>query len=95
MKFLAMETEVSGADWSGAGELLKEEARHVYSLHLSGAVREIYFNEAHDAVIILECGDKAEAERLLDEFPLVKKGLIRFSLTELRPYDGYSRLMDR
>ncbi len=94
MKLLAMETEIPGADWSGAGELLKAEARHVYDLHLSGAVREIYFNEAHEAVIILECADKADAERLLADFPLVKAGLIRFSLTELKPYDGYSRLMN-
>jgi hypothetical protein len=95
MKILAMETEVPGADWSGAKALLKEEARHVYELYLAGAVREIYFNEAHDAVIMLECADKPEAERLLDDFPLVKAGLIRFALTELTPYDGYLRLMDR
>jgi hypothetical protein len=94
MKFLAMETEVPGADWSGAKALLKEEARHVYEMYLSGAVRELYFTETHEAVIILECADKPEAERLLNDFPLVKAGLIRFALTELTPYDGYSRLMD-
>jgi len=94
MKLLAMETEIPGADWSGTDELLRAEAQHVYGLHLSGIVREIYFNEAHEAVIILDCANKAEAEQLLADFPLVKAGLIRFSLTELKPYDGYSRLMD-
>lgn len=95
MKILAMETEVPGADWSSASALLEEEARHVYGLYLSGAVREIYFTESHEAVIILECEGKAEAERLLDDLPLVKAGLIRFTLTELKPYDGYTRLMER
>jgi len=94
MKILAIEIEVPGADWSGADALLKEEARHVYGLYLSGVVREIYFTEAHEALIILECADKADAERLLGEFPLVRAGLIRFTLKELHPYDGYSRLME-
>jgi hypothetical protein len=94
MKLLAMETEITGADWSNADALLEEEARHVYDLYLAGVVREIYFTESHEAVINLECADKAEAERLLGEFPLVRAGLIRFALKELHPYDGYSRLME-
>ena len=94
MKILAMEAEIPGADWSGAAALLKDEARHVYDLYLSGALREIWFTEAHDAVIILECADLDEAERLLGELPLVRDGLIRFVLHELRPYDGYARLME-
>ena len=93
MKILAMETEMPGGDWSGAAALLKDEARHVYDLYLAGAVREIYFTEAHDAVIILECADLAEAEALLGDLPLVRGGLICFDIKELRPYDGYSRLM--
>lgn len=94
MKILAMETEIPGGDWSGAAAQLKDEARHVYDLYLTGAVREIYFTEAHDAVIILECADLAEAEALLGDLPLVRGGLIRFDLKELRPYDGYARLME-
>jgi muconolactone delta-isomerase len=88
-----MEAEISGADWSGAEALLREEARAVYALQLKDIVREIWFTEDHEAVLLLECADKAEAERLLAELPLVKGGLIRFTLKELHPYDGYSRLM--
>ena len=94
MKILAMETEIPGADWSGAAALLKEEAHHVYELYLSGSLRDIWFTEAHDAVIILECTDLAEAEALLGNLPLVRNGMIRFVLHELRPYDGYLRIME-
>ena len=94
MRLLAMETEVAGADWSGAEALLKQEARAVYALQIKDILREIWFTEDHEAVLLLECANKAEAERLLGELPLVKGGLIRFTLKELRPYDGYSRLMD-
>ena len=94
MKILAMETEIPGVNWNGAAALLKDEARHVYELYLSGALREIWFTEAHDAVIMLECTDLDEAERLLGDLPLVRDGLIRFALHELRPYDGYARLME-
>ncbi len=95
MKILAMETEIPGVDWSGAKALLKEEARHVYELYLTGTLQEIYFTEAHDAVIILECGSLTEAQELLGDLPLVREGLIRFALHELHPYDGYSRLMQQ
>ena len=94
MKILAMEAEIPGADWNGAAALLKDEARHVYDLYLSGVLRDIWFTEAHDAVIILECADLAEAEALLGNLPLVRDGMIRFVLHELRPYDGYTRLME-
>ncbi len=93
MKILAMECETEHADWSGAQPLLADEARHVYDLYLKNVVREIYFTEAHEAVLILECGSVDEAQQLLDALPLVKSGLIRFELTRLLPYDGYSRLM--
>lgn len=94
MRILAMEVEIPRADWSGAAALLKDEAHHVYELYLSGVLRDIWFTESHDAVIMLECADLAEAETLLGTLPLVTSGLIRFDLKELRPYDGYLRLME-
>jgi len=55
-------------------------------------IREIYFDENHCAVIILECTNKAKAKSILDELPLVKSGNIEFRITELKPYTGFSRL---
>ncbi len=59
------------------------------------SLREIYFNDKHCAVIILECKDKEEAKSLLDELPLVKNKVIKFKLTELKPYTGFSRLLEK
>ncbi|MES2618954.1 MAG: superoxide dismutase [Bacteroidota bacterium] len=94
MKILALETEIVGATWDNLGDLLKEEAQHVFGLYLSDVVREIYFTEHKNAVLVLEAKDKASAKELLDSFPLVQSGKIKFELMELRPYTGYERLMN-
>lgn len=94
MKILAIEKELKSVDWKEESQTLVEEAKSAYSLLLSGDLREMYFTEHKNAVLILECEDKTAAKQLLDELPLVKKGLIDFELLELRPYTGFSRLMD-
>ena len=47
----------------------------------------------HCAILILECDDKIKATVLLNELPLVKKGLIDFQLMALSPYSGLSRII--
>jgi len=93
MKFLAIENETSSENWQNKQNILIDEAKKAYEYFLSGFFREIYFNENHCAVIILECESKEKAKDLLDDLPLVKEKLIEFSLTELKPYTGFSRLM--
>ena len=93
MKFLATEKEIKNADWSNTEGVLKDEAEHVYNLYLKGTIREIYFNDENCAVLILECENKTAATELLAAFPLITSGLIKFELTELRPYTGFKRLM--
>jgi hypothetical protein len=58
-------------------------------------LREIYFTQENDAVLILEVKDIPAAREILDALPLVKSGMIFFELTELRPYTGYERGMTR
>nr|WP_321357833.1 hypothetical protein [uncultured Draconibacterium sp.] len=94
MKLLAIEKEVEGANWSNADDLLKNEAHHVFELYLSDILREIYFTENKNAVLILEAKDKPSAKKILDSFPLVKSGKIKFDLMELRPYNGFERIMN-
>lgn len=94
MKILAIEKEVETADWSITEHLLGEEARYVFEMYLSGKLREIYFNEHHEAVLLLETSDKQEALDLLDSLPLVKSGKIAFEITELRPYTGFQRILN-
>ena len=45
MKILAIEKEMKDVDWNNLGDLLKDEAQHVFHLYLSNSLREIYFTE--------------------------------------------------
>ena len=93
MKILAIENEMEGVEWDNLGDLLKDEAQHVYNLYLSDSLREIYFTENKNAILMMETEDKKAAIKLLDTLPLVKAGKIRFEVMELRPYTGYERIM--
>ena len=95
MKILAIEREVNVTDWNNVGDLLKNEAKHVFYLYLADTVREIYFTENRNAVLVLESVDIAAAKKILDSFPLVKAGKITFDLMDLRPYNGYERLINK
>jgi hypothetical protein len=56
-------------------------------------LREIYFTEDKNAVLILEAMDRKAAEELLNGLPLVKYGKIKFEVMELKPYSGFERIM--
>lgn len=94
MKILAIEKELKDIDWENKSRTLIEEAKSAYKMFLSGHLREIYFTENKNAVLVLECEDKLVAKQLLGELPLVRKGIIDFTIMELQPYTGFSRLMD-
>jgi hypothetical protein len=93
MKILAIENEIEGVEWGNLEDLLKDEAQHVYDLYLSDSLREIYFTENKNAILIMETEDKKTAIKLLDTLPLVKSGKIKFEVMELRPYTGFERIM--
>lgn len=93
MKILAIEIELKKLNANSVKEILKEEARAVLDLQQKEILREIYFDENHCAVLILECLNKTEAEKILSELPLVKGGFISFEIKELHPYTGFSRLI--
>lgn len=92
MKLLAIETEIKPIPEKIKSQLLKKEAVAVLELKTKGVIKEIYFNEKHCAVIVLECETKADAEIYLEKLPLVAEGYINFEITELKPYTGFSRL---
>ena len=93
MKILALEKELPESTAEAFRPHLKAEARRVWELQQSGALREIYFNaDRHTAVLVLECGDVEAARHLLASLPLVQAGLITFDLIPLAPYDGFARL---
>ena len=93
MKILALEREIEGVDWHNSEKLLKQEAQYVFQLYLSNSLREIYFTEEKNAVLILETTDRKAAEKLLNSLPLVKNGKIKFEIMELKPYSGFERII--
>ena len=93
MKILAIEKEIEGVNWDNTEELLEQEAKAVFQLYLSDNLREIYFTEDTNAVLIMETKDKKTAKRLLTGLPLVKSGKVKFEIMELKPYTGYERIM--
>jgi len=95
MKILALEQEIEGAMWEHTEKLLEQEAQHIFQLYLSDSLREIYFTEDNNAVLILEAKDRKTAKELLDALPLVKSGKIRFEILELKPYTAYERIMKK
>jgi hypothetical protein len=94
MKILAIEKESKTVDWKKESQTLIEEAKSAYKMILSGHLREIYFSDRKNAVLILECEDLNAAHKLLNELPLVKNELIYFDMMELHPYTGFSRIMN-
>ncbi len=93
MKILAIEKEINGVNWDSENETLEAEAYKVHELHQAGYLREIYFNENHNAVLVLECESVKRAIELLNSLPLVQKGLIKFETMQLNPYTGFKRIM--
>ena len=96
MKILALEKELPGATAEAFLPLLKPEARRIWELQQSGALRETYFRaDQHCAILMLECDNIEEARRLLSGLPLVAAELIDFELIPLAPYDGFARLFEK
>ena len=93
MRILAIEREMPMPAHQNLHDLLRKEAAAVWDLQKSGVIRDIWFTTAdRRAVIMLECPGGAEAREQLDALPLVRSGLINFTLLELRSYDGFERL---
>jgi hypothetical protein len=93
MKFLAIEKENIGVKSDQLKPYLKEEALKVLELYERDIIREIYFDQFHNAVIILESTNILEAKKELNKLPLVSNDLISFEIRELNPYTGYSRII--
>jgi hypothetical protein len=94
MKLLALEREVPRVlDVAFTEELLRSEAAAVWRLVQNGVIREIFFRgDREEAVLILECSGRQEAEKVLSTLPLVERSLISFEVIPLRAYPGFDRL---
>jgi hypothetical protein len=93
MKLLAIEKEIATVNWNEENDVLINESYQVYHLFQEGIIRDIYFTEAENAVIIFECAYRQQAYDVLATLPLVKAGLVSFEVMELRPYRGFDRII--
>lgn len=93
MKYLAIEIENAGVEPSHFTPHLRNESLKVLELYEKGIIREIYFDQYHCAVIVLECNSLNEVENIINSLPLVTNGLIHFEIRELSSYKGFSRLL--
>lgn len=93
MRVLAMSYDNPNISWDGKEEVLRKEAEFVWRLNQRDIIRDIWFTEPNkDAVLILECDSLNQAKEIINEFPLVKDGLISFNILQIIPYDGFERL---
>jgi len=84
----------SGVGWQDIAPHVGEGARHVWELYESDQVREFYLraDDRPGVVLIFECDDPAQAERLVAALPVLEAGLLDFEVIPLRPYVGLRRL---
>lgn len=92
MKYIAIEREVTPVPEHVKANILRLEALKVKELMSNGIVLEIFFNQAHCAVLILEGSDISAVLKALNTLPLVSEKYISFEIHELRPYDGFERI---
>lgn len=94
VQVLALERSVPGVvDDAFTPALLRAEAEHLWTLHQTGVVRQMFFRaDRHEAVLLLEVAGPEAASAALGELPLVRCGLIDFEIVPLRAYPGFARL---
>jgi hypothetical protein len=80
--------------WEDIAPYVGEQARTVWEQYETDQVREFYLRADHQpgAVLVLECDDVMEAERLVAALPIAEAGLLDFELIPLRPYMGFRQL---
>ena len=94
MKVLAVGHPRSGVGWEHIAPYVGEEARSVWENYETGQVREFYLRADHQpgVVLVLECDDVTEAERLVAALPIVEANLLDFEVIPLRPYIEFGEL---
>jgi len=92
MRILAIEREPSILLHANLPDLLRAEAAGIWDLQKRGIARDIWFTTDRHVIVMLECLNAGEARQHLARLPLVRAGLIEFTLHELHSYDGFERL---
>ena len=94
MKILAIEKGLKIIERERETEILKKEAHQLFRLFLSGHIKEIFFNDSKNAILILECENIESANELLNSLPLVNKQYTEYDLMQINPLIGFNVLTD-
>ncbi len=94
MKVLAIGRPQSGIRWEHIAPYVGELARSVWERYESDEVREFYLRADNrpGVVLVLECDDVTEADRLVAALPISEAELLDFEIIPLRPYIGLREL---
>jgi hypothetical protein len=94
MQYLVTTFDNGSIDWAIHSQLLKDEAKHILDLYQQGIIRNIWFSEKKDALLIIETDTIEHVNGIINAFPLVKANLIKFTIICLLPYTGFERLIN-
>jgi hypothetical protein len=91
VKVLAIGHPRSGVRWEDIAPYVGEQARSVWERYEGDQVREFYLRADHrpGVVLVLECDEVTEAERLVAGLPISEADLLNFEVIPLRPYSGF------
>jgi hypothetical protein len=94
VKVLAIRHPRNGVRWEHIAPYVGEQARSVWERYEIDQVREFYLRADHrpGVVLVLECDDVREAERLVAALPISEAELLNFEVIPLRPYMGFRQL---
>ncbi|MBN1266335.1 MAG: hypothetical protein JXA25_12635 [Anaerolineales bacterium] len=94
MQFLVLTEDAYEIDWTDRKFLLEEEAKMVWGYLRSGSLRNIWFTENRDAVLLFEEENEGSVRTKMETLPLVREQLIKYRILGLAPYTGLERLFD-
>ena len=94
VKVLAIGHPRSAVRWEDIYPYVGEQARYLWERYETDQVREFYLRADHQPgmVLVLECDDVTEAERLVAALPISEADLLDFEVIPLRPYIGFREL---
>ena len=96
MQFLAVLKVKPDAPREKLDPLLKPEAQEVWKMLSSNVVRSVHYIDGGQgpagAVLMLEVGDRDEAESHLGRLPMVEHGLLNVEILPLSPFTGLATL---
>ena len=89
MKVIVVATRKQDAKPEEFAPHLESEANAALTLYRDEYVREIYSREdGKGAIVVFECDDVAHAQRLFQQLPLAKAGLLSAEFYGTKPYRG-------